>query len=139
MPSDGSEREVTLYEAVGGMLFFERLVDGFYARVGTDPVLSPLYPDTDYGPAKRRLTLFLAQYWGGPTIYSDERGHPRLKMRHHPYVIGAAEQQHWMDAMTASIDDLEPMAEVRTMLLEYFEKAAEHLRNDGPLRFTGSA
>lgn len=139
MPSDGSEREVTLYEAVGGMLFFERLVNGFYARVAVDPVLSPLYPESDHGPAKRRLALFLAQYWGGPTTYSDERGHPRLKMRHHPFVIGSAEQQHWMDAMAASVDELHPSSEVRKMLLEYFEKAAAHMRNDGPLRFTGSA
>lgn len=76
-------RESTVYDVVGGMAFFERLVDRFYDGVAADPVLLRLYPDqVDLGPARHRLTLFLAQYWGGPTIYSDERGHPRLRMRH---------------------------------------------------------
>src|SRR6186713_3300420 len=80
----------TLYERAGGMPFFERLVGRFYASVDTDPILRPLYPDADLGPAQRRLTLFLAQYWGGPRTYDDERGHPRLRMRHAPFAIDVA-------------------------------------------------
>src|SRR5215813_8539473 len=81
--------ETTVYEQAGGMPFFERLVDRFYDGVAGDPVLLALYPQPDdLGPARRRLTLFLAQYWGGPTTYSDERGHPRLRARHLPFAIG---------------------------------------------------
>lgn len=139
MTTDGSGRGETLFEAVGGMLFFEQLVDGFYSRVAVDEVLARLYPEADYGPAKRRLTLFLVQYWGGPATYSDERGHPALRMRHFPYSIGERERDHWLTAMTESLDDLAPEPAVRESLVEYFERAAEHLRNDSPLRVTGSA
>lgn len=139
MTTEGSGRGETLYEAVGGMLFFERLVDGFYRRVAADPVLARLYPESDYGPAKRRLSLFLVQYWGGPATYSDERGHPALRMRHFPYSIGEPERDHWLAAMISALDELDPHHEVRRMLVEYFERAAEHLRNDSPLRVTGSA
>lgn len=139
MSTEGSGAGETLYEAVGGMLFFERLVDGFYRRVATDDVLARLYPEADYGPAKHRLTLFLGQYWGGPSTYSDERGHPALRMRHVPYSIGETERDHWLAAMVASLDELSPAAEVRGAMVEYFVRAAEHLRNDSPLRVTGSA
>ena len=84
-----SDTAPTLFFRVGGMPFFERLVDAFYAGVATDDVLLPLYPEQpDLTGARHRLTLFLAQYWGGPTTYSDERGHPRLRMRHFPYPVG---------------------------------------------------
>ena len=139
MSTEGSEVGETLFEAVGGMLFFEQLVDGFYRRVADDSVLARLYPEADYGPAKRRLSLFLVQYWGGPTTYSDERGHPALRMRHFPFVIGEQERDHWLAAMVASVDELGPAPEVRHQLVEYFVRAAEHLRNDSPLRVTGSA
>jgi hemoglobin len=122
--------EQSVYEALGGMTFFTSLVDGFYARVAVDPVLLPLYPEpTDLGPARERLTLFLAQYWGGPTTYSDERGHPRLRMRHVPYVIGVVERDAWLVAMTASMDDLQPAPEFRQRLDAYFAMAADSLRN----------
>ena len=82
---DGQDEYITVYEAVGGLGFFEALVDRFYAGVADDPVLLPLYPEQDdLTGAKERLALFLAQYWGGPTTYSDNRGHPRLRMRHFP-------------------------------------------------------
>src|SRR5574338_597324 len=102
MPADGSSD--TLFGAVGGMLFFERLVDVFYDGVASDPVLVRLYPDpTDLAPARRRLTLFLAQYWGGPTTYSDERGHPRLRMRHVPFRIDEAARDAWVRHMSAAV------------------------------------
>jgi len=139
MATDGEEVEVTLYEAVGGMSFFEGLVDAFYRRVQDDPVLLSLYPEADLGPAKRRLATFLAQYWGGPTTYLAERGHPALKMRHFPFAIGPRERDHWMDAMRAAVDEMNPIPQARQMLMDYFTMAAEHLRNDDPMRFTGSA
>jgi hemoglobin len=122
--------EPTLYDAVGGMAFFERLVDRFYAGVAMDPVLLPLYPEPDdLGPARERLRLFLAQYWGGPTTYSDARGHPRLRMRHNPFAIGPVERDRWLLHMRAAVDALDPPDEVRRPLLDYFEMAAESMRN----------
>lgn len=139
MATDGEHVEVTLYEAVGGMSFFERLVEAFYRRVQADPVLISLYPEADLAPAKHRLATFLAQYWGGPTTYLDERGHPALKMRHQPFSIGPRERDHWMAAMAGAVDELAPIEQAHQMLMDYFRQAAEHLRNDQPLRFTGSA
>ena len=86
--------EQPLFERVDGVDFFVRLVDRFYARVVVDPVLMPLYPEDDIDGAKARLAYFLVQFWGGPTTYSDARGHPRLRMRHAPYVIGEDERRH---------------------------------------------
>ena len=91
----------TMYERVGGRAFFVRLVDTFYEGVATDPVLAPLYPEhPDFTGARRRLTQFLVQYWGGPTDYSTERGHPRLRMRHLRFTIGADERDRWLAHMT---------------------------------------
>src|SRR5690606_4830219 len=78
-------------DAVGGQAFFDELVERFYRGVAGDPLLRPMYPD-DLAAPKRHLALFLGQYWGGPTIYSDERGHPRLRMRHVPFLIAEAER-----------------------------------------------
>lgn len=120
----------SLYERVGGMAFFERLVDHFYAGVASDPVLLRLYPEPgDLAPARRRLALFLAQYWGGPATYSLERGHPRLRARHFPFEIGPAERDRWLAAMRAAIDAMEPDPEVADQLTTYFELAAEAMRN----------
>lgn len=119
----------TVYEAAGGLPFFERLVDAFYRGVAGDPVLRPLYPEDDLGPARRRLTLFLAQYWGGPTTYSDERGHPRLRMRHHPYAIGPVERDHWLLHMRAAVAEVGPPPDVEEALHAYFDMAAEAMRN----------
>ena len=138
MPLDGSSPP--LYDAVGGMRFFEVLVDAFYAGVALDPALLALYPEPgDLSGARHRLTLFLAQYWGGPTTYSDERGHPRLKMRHFPFKIGEAERDRWLHHMLSAVDEVVTDAEVRDALRAYFVPAAEHLRNDSPLRFTPGA
>jgi hemoglobin len=122
--------EITLYDEVGGMPFFETLVDRFYEGVAADPILLRLYPDqVDLGPARRRLTLFLAQYWGGPTTYSDERGHPRLRQRHFPFEIGPEERDHWLSAMREAVASLGPSPDVATRLDEFFLTAAEAMRN----------
>ena len=93
---------IALYAVVGGMVFFERLVDRFYEGVASDPVLLRLYPDPgDLSPARRKLALFLAQYWGGPMTYSEERGHPALRMRHASFEIGAVERERWLVHMRA--------------------------------------
>ena len=122
----------SIYDAAGGMPFFEALVDTFYEGVEADPVLIRLYPDpTDLAPARRWLTLFLAQYWGGPSTYSDERGHPRLRARHFPFAIGPDERDHWLAAMQAAIDHVDPPSPVRQELERYFGMAAEAMRNQG--------
>jgi hemoglobin len=122
--------ELSLYDEVGGMAFFTTLVDAFYDRVAADPILLPLYPEQhDLAPARERLTLFLAQYWGGPTTYSDARGHPRLRMRHAPFSIGVPERDSWMAAMTAALDDLAPPPGIRERLDAYFVMAADSMRN----------
>jgi len=118
----------TVFDAVGGQPFFDALVERFYARVEADPVLRPLYPE-DLGPGKRSLALFLGQYWGGPTTYSDEKGHPRLRMRHVGFAIGQAERDAWHDAMAASVRDAGLPADLEGRLLEYFAMAADHLVN----------
>ena len=119
-----------LYHAVGGMPFFEALVDRFYEGVADDPVLLRLYPDAqDLAPARRKLTLFLAQYWGGPTTYSEERGHPALRMRHAPFEIGSVERDRWLVHMRAAVEALDPPPEAAEALLAYFEMAAPSLQN----------
>jgi hemoglobin len=124
--------ETSVYEQVGGYDFFEALVDRFYEVVADDPVLLPLYPEApDLAGARRRLTLFLAQYWGGPARYSQERGHPRLRMRHFPFSIGERERDHWLAAMRTALDltggHLSP--ELRDRLSGYFTMAADAMRN----------
>ena len=119
----------TLYDRAGGMPFFERLVGRFYAGVATDPVLRPLYPEPDLAGAQRRLTLFLAQYWGGPTTYDEERGHPRLRMRHAPFAIGPAERDAWLRHMREAIAWTDPPPAVAARLHQYFDMAAEAMRN----------
>jgi hemoglobin len=124
--------ETTLYEAVGGMPFFAVLVDRFYDGVAGDPDLLALYPHPDdLGPARHRLTLFLAQYWGGPTTYSDERGHPRLRARHLPFAIGDAERDRWLLHMRAAVESMSPPDEITDALMTYFTSAASAMRNQG--------
>ena len=120
---------LTVYDRVGGMPFFERLVDRFYDGVAADPVLRRVYPEEDLAGARHRLTLFLAQYWGGPRSYDDERGHPRLRMRHFPFAIGSAERDRWLVHMRAAIAELAPPADVADAFERYFDNAAEAMRN----------
>ena len=119
----------SLYERAGGTPFFEALVARFYAGVASDPVLRTVYPEEDLGPAQRRLTLFLIQYWGGPTTYDEERGHPRLRMRHAPFAIGPLERDRWLVHMRAAIQALDPPGDVAEALERYIEMAAEAMRN----------
>lgn len=99
----GDRSEGSIYDAVGGLPFFVDLVDGFYAGVSGDPILRPMYPE-DLTEPRRHLAGFLAQYWGGPSTYSDERGHPRLRMRHVPFAIGLPERDAWLRHMLRSLD-----------------------------------
>ena len=128
--SDATPQEPTLYQAVGGTETFRRLVARFYAGVADDPVLRPLYPEEDLGPAQERLRMFLEQYWGGPRTYSEERGHPRLRMRHSRWRIGEREREAWLSHMRVAVDELklEPAAE--KALWEYLVMAAYSMVND---------
>ena len=131
-PSSPASHNVaaTLFERVGGVSFFERLAEEFYVSVRTDPVLLALYPEPDdLGPARRRLALFLAQYWGGPTTYSDERGHPRLRMRHATFPIDDAMRNRWLLHMNAALDAVAAPAELVAEMRDYLVRAADHLRN----------
>jgi len=119
----------SVYELAGGEKTFRLLVRRFYARVATDPILRAVYPDEDLSGATERLTLFLIQYWGGPTTYSDQRGHPRLRMRHQPFVIGQAERDAWLGHMKTAVDSLDLAPAVRKALLDYFETASTAMIN----------
>ena len=104
-PADGTEKQqATPYELMGGAPFFDALVRRFYEGIADDTVLRPMYPEGDLAPAERRLRMFLAQYWGGPTDYSDERGHPRLRLRHAPYPVDDVARQHWLAHMRLALD-----------------------------------
>jgi hemoglobin len=118
-----------MYEIVGGEDTFRRLVRHFYAGVAADPVLRPLYPEADLAGATERLTLFLIQYWGGPTTYSEQRGHPRLRLRHQPFAIGSQQRDAWLRHMTAAVDSLQLAPEPRQALLDYFETASTAMIN----------
>lgn len=119
----------SVFELAGGEATFRLLVQRFYAGVGADPVLRAVYPEEDLSGATERLTLFLIQYWGGPTTYSDQRGHPRLRMRHQPFAIGQAERDAWLRHMTAAVDSLDLAPAVRNALLDYFETASTAMIN----------
>jgi len=120
-----------LWERVGGRPFFDRLVEIFYSGVVEDGVLWPLYPDqNDLAGAKTRLALFLAHYWGADPAYMELRGHPRLRLRHMGFTVGPLERDRWLVHMAGAVEASTDDPEVRGALMEYFGKAAEHLRND---------
>lgn len=123
--------EAPLYERVGGMPFFTQLVAEFYRGVARDPILRPMYVEEDLGPAAERLTLFLAQYWGGPHTYSETRGHPRLRARHMPFVIDATARDAWLGNMLAALDAQDVGAQEYAELRGYMLSAAEFLVNAG--------
>lgn len=127
---DATPAEPTaFFDAVGGEATFAELVSRFYAGVTADPVLRPLYPDEDLTAAADRLRMFLVQYWGGPTSYSDQRGHPRLRMRHSPFAIGPAERDAWLRHMLTALDSLELAPERDAELRDYLVNAAHALMN----------
>ncbi|MCQ2000507.1 globin [Arthrobacter zhaoxinii] len=117
------------YDAVGGHPAFVKLVDVFYEGVAEDPLMRPMYPEEDLGPAKERLLLFLEQYWGGPKTYGEQRGHPRLRMRHMPFIVTPAARDAWLRHMRAAVDslDLSPLHE--GTLWDYLERAAHSMVN----------
>jgi hemoglobin len=128
-PDEVPARADSFFAAVGGEQTFRRLVEAFYAGVANDPELRALYPEEDLGPATERLTLFLIQYWGGPTTYSERRGHPRLRMRHVPFAIDSAQRDRWLRHMRDALDTLDlPPAYDRT-IWDYLTNAAHSLRN----------
>jgi hemoglobin len=119
---------ITVYERVGGEVFFVELVNRFYEFVETDPVLRPLYPH-DLKPGKWHLASFLAQYWGGPPQYSAERGHPRLRQRHMPFPIGQAERDAWATHMLSALSSMNAPFHEAALMAEYFERTATLMMN----------
>ena len=117
------------YEQVGGHDTFVALVERFYQGVETDPVLKPMYPADDWDGAVRRLTMFLEQYWGGPGTYSEERGHPRLRMRHNPFKVNPDARDRWLAHMRVAVDSLALAPADRELLWDYLERAAHAMVN----------
>jgi hemoglobin len=118
----------TIYEWAGGLPAFVALVDDFYDRVGADPFLRPMFPP-DLTLPKERLALFLAQYFGGPTTYSDQRGHPRLRMRHFPFRIGSQERDAWLGHMLGALEASPITEPALTVMRKYFEDASTFMIN----------
>jgi hemoglobin len=119
----------TFYDAVGGHETFVQIVHRFYEQVADDPVLRPLYPEEDLAPAEERLRMFLEQYWGGPQTYSQQRGHPRLRMRHAPFAIGPLERDAWLRCMRVAVDEARLDPERHRQIWEYMEMAAMSMMN----------
>ena len=119
----------TFWEQIGGRPVFENLVRRFYEGVQTDPVIWSMYPQDDLEGAIQRLTGFLEQYWGGPGTYSEQRGHPRLRMRHAPFHINPEARDHWLMHMRAAVDSLELAPRDDAMLWDYLERAAHAMVN----------
>ena len=117
------------FDEMGGHETFEKLVSHFYALVSIDPILRPMYPEDDLKGAAERLLMFLEQYWGGPTTYSEQRGHPRLRMRHAPFQIGEAEKIAWLKNMESAVAELDLSSELRSELWSYLTSAAEAMVN----------
>ncbi|KQY63637.1 MULTISPECIES: globin [unclassified Nocardioides] len=121
--------DVTFYDEIGGFETFRRIVGRFYEGVATDPLLRPMYPEEDLGPATERFTLFLVQYWGGPTTYSDNRGHPRLRMRHAPFTVTPAAAERWLVHFRAGLDSVELTPEQDKRFWDYVTHAAQFMVN----------
>ncbi len=126
--SDTSTEE-TFYEAIGGRATIELIVDVFYQGVAQDEVLRPMYPEEDLGPAAERLTMFFEQYWGGPTTYSQLRGHPRLRARHAPYVVNEEAKDRWLKHLRAGLDAARLEPEHDRQFWEYAVRAAHFMIN----------
>ncbi|EDY42329.1 globin [Streptomyces sp. SPB074] len=125
----GTVQEQTFYEQVGGEETFRRLVHRFYEGVAGDPLLRPMYPEEDLGPAEERFALFLMQYWGGPRTYSENRGHPRLRMRHAPFAVDRAAHDAWLTHMRAALDGLGLTEQQDRTLWTYLTYAAASMIN----------
>ena len=123
------EPETSFYEQIGGHDAFQRLVEVFYQGVKADPVLRPMYPDDDMDGAIWRLRAFLEQYWGGPKTYSEQRGHPRLRMRHQPFKVNPEARDRWLSHMSTALDTLELSELDRALFWDYLERAAHSMVN----------
>ena len=119
----------SFYDQVGGHETFQKLVHEFYVGVAGDPALREMYPEEDLGPAEDRLRMFLEQYWGGPTTYSQRRGHPRLRMRHHPFKVTPTQRDRWLRHMMAAVDTLGLAPANDLLLRDYLERAAYSMVN----------
>ncbi|MPZ65531.1 MAG: globin [Pseudonocardiaceae bacterium] len=117
------------YDAVGGEPTFRKIVGRFYELVAKDEVLRPIYPDEDLSAAEERLRMFLVQYWGGPRTYSEQRGHPRLRMRHAPFSIGPTERDAWLRCMRVAVEEADLGEAYHAVLWNYLEWAANSMVN----------
>ena len=124
-----SESPLSFYEEVGGHDTFVRLVDAFYRGVADDPALRPMYPEQDLGPAADRLTMFLEQYWGGPSTYGEQRGHPRLRMRHNAFHVDPPARDRWLFHMRNAVDEIQLSPLHEATLLDYLQRAAVAMVN----------
>lgn len=137
------DEATTFYEAVGGEPTFRRLVHDFYSGVAGDPALRAIYPEEDLSGAEERLRMFLIQYWGGPRTYSEQRGHPRLRMRHAPFHVGPHARDAWLSHMRAAVDNLDLPDHAENLLWDYLLMAANSMVNavddaaDAPTRGPG--
>jgi hemoglobin len=121
--------EQTFYDAVGGHETFVRIVKRFYEGVAGDPELRAIYPDEDLGPAEEHFRMFLEQYWGGPTAYSDQRGHPRLGRRHAPFAVTPRARDRWLGHMHRALGESGMSPEHTQQFWEYVVRAANFLVN----------
>lgn len=128
-PARHNECVTTFYDEIGGMDTIRTIVTTFYEGVATDEVLRPLYPEEDLGPAAERFTLFLAQYWGGPTTYSEQRGHPRLRMRHAPFAVTPTAKDHWLRHFRTGLDAAGLTPEQDAQFWDYVTHAAQFMVN----------
>lgn len=136
-----TEDRQSFYDEIGGHETFVALTKRFYEGVAGDPPLREMYPEEDLGPAEVRLRMFLEQYWGGPNTYSQERGHPRLRMRHAPFAVTPDQKDRWLRHMRDAVDSLDLTEEQHTILWDYLERAAQFMVNtfdsDGPPAMPG--
>ena len=121
---NGAAAVPTFFDEVGGAPFFEKLVHDFYVGVAADPVLKPMYPEDDLGPAELRLVMFLEQFWGGPGTYSEQRGHPRLRQRHQPFKVNPDARDRWLSHMRVAVDSANLPPLQQGILWDYLERAA---------------
>ena len=119
----------TFYDEIGGSPTIRGIVKRFYEGVAEDEVLRPLYPEKDLTDAEERFAMFLEQYWGGPTTYSEQRGHPRLRMRHHPFKVTPTQRDRWLHHIMAAVDTLDLPPANDLLLRDYLERAAHSMVN----------
>lgn len=124
-----SEEGPTFYDEIGGRATIERIVEVFYEGVAGDELLRPMYPEEDLGPAAERFTMFLEQYWGGPTTYGEQRGHPRLRMRHAPFAVTTEAKDRWLLHFRAGLDAVGLDSEHDAQFWAYAQHAAQFMIN----------